>query len=631
MDSADAFTVEAGFVGRKAAKSIERIRGKGFKGMAGRFISIRSKIFGLQMMVAALVIVVMSALGLKYYSELVHDKVHDLLEQNNGQAIENIEIILDNAVRLTEYPMLNKMVSELLSKDYGRIEPENQKYEQIRATQEIYSAIYAGIFYNNAYIRSVEWSAENTGTIHAVGVSPVGGINTYEAFIGQDWYLQIQHAQGLAVVLDLHRDEFLSDKGQYIAVGRSMVPDAMSDRSVGVIKLNIKVSALKHILELSSLADRGVTVLTDRNGAMICYTDGVGMTEEEAGELVRMLDYGERKVFSYQGEKYEGVVRTSERYGWKLFKIIPYQVMYEELIRFRQVLCTVLAVILLLLVVISYLLADSITKPLLVLSRCLEEMKVGNWNIRAKGGNDETGVLAGAFNAMAGRIQESVDAIYRKEEEKRRAELLALQAQINPHFLYNTLRSIRWMADVQGADNVTGAIDDLIQLFRLTTQIQGEYITIEEDLHIIRLYCEILMIRYMDCFTVEYEVDKRLLSCRTIKFLLQPLLENAIYHGFEDWKKNALIRISVREEKGDVVFEVYDNGCGMDAETIRQVLSVKKEDGKGLNKIGVNNVNMRIQRSFGEEYGLSFESEPGRYTIARARIPRLVMEGTEAS
>jgi two-component system sensor histidine kinase YesM len=174
---------------------------------------------------------------------------------------------------------------------------------------------------------------------------------------------------------------------------------------------------------------------------------------------------------------------------------------------------------------------------------------------------------------------------------------------------------------------VTGAIDDLIQLFRLTTQIQGEYITIEEDLHIIRLYCEILMIRYMDCFTVEYEVDETLLSCKTIKFLLQPLLENAIYHGFQDWKKNALIRISVREEEGDVVFEVFDNGCGMDAETILRVLTLKKEDGKGLNKIGVNNVNMRIRRCFGEEYGLSFESEPGHYTIARAKIPKLVMEG----
>ena len=595
--------------------------------MEGKFISIRSKIFGLQIMVAALVIVVMGVLGLKYYSELVHDKVHGLLEQNNEQAIENVEIILDNAVRLTEYPMLNKTVSELLVKDYGRIEPEQQKYEQIRATQEIYSAIYAGIFYNNAYIRSVEWSAENTGTIHAVGVSPVGSINTYEAFIGQDWYRQIEQAEGLAVVLDLHHDEFLSDKGQYISVGRSMVSDAREDRSAGVIKLNIKVSAIRHILELSSLADRGVTVLTDRNGVMICYTDGVGVTEEEAGELVRILEQGERKIFSFQGEKYEGVVQTSERYGWKLIKIIPYQVMYEELIRFRQALFTVLAAILLLLVVISYLLADSITKPLLGLSECLKEMKIGNWSIRAKGGNDETGVLAEAFNEMAGRIQESVDAIYRTEEEKRRAELMALQAQINPHFLYNTLRSIRWMADVQGADNVTGAIDDLIQLFRLTTQIQGEYITIEEDLHIIRLYCEILMIRYMDCFTVEYEVDETLLSCKTIKFLLQPLLENAIYHGFQDWKKNALIRISVREEEGDVVFEVFDNGCGMDAETILRVLTLKKEDGKGLNKIGVNNVNMRIRRCFGEEYGLSFESEPGHYTIARAKIPKLVMEG----
>ena len=228
-------------------------------------------------------------------------------------------------------------------------------------------------------------------------------------------------------------------------------------------------------------------------------------------------------------------------------------------------------------------------------------------------------------------VMQKLDSILDKkniiELSTKHAELLALQNQINPHFLYNTLRSIRWMADVQGADNVTGAIDDLIQLFRLTTQIQGEYITIEEDLHIIRLYCEILMIRYMDCFTVEYEVDETLLSCKTIKFLLQPLLENAIYHGFQDWKKNALIRISVREEEGDVVFEVFDNGCGMDAETILRVLTLKKEDGKGLNKIGVNNVNMRIRRCFGEEYGLSFESEPGHYTIARAKIPKLVMEG----
>ena len=126
--------------------------GEGGTDVEGKFISIRSKIFGLQIMVAALVIVVMGVLGLKYYSELVHDKVHGLLEQNNEQAIENVEIILDNAVRLTEYPMLNKTVSELLVKDYDRIEPEQQKYEQIRATQEIYSAIYAGIFFLKLYM-----------------------------------------------------------------------------------------------------------------------------------------------------------------------------------------------------------------------------------------------------------------------------------------------------------------------------------------------------------------------------------------------------------------------------------------------------------------------------------------------
>lgn len=373
-------------------------------------------------------------------------------------------------------------------------------------------------------------------------------------------------------------------------------------------------------------------IIWDQARRQEIYRNNLERFEQEgeigADEISAFAQKEDRAVIRLGNRKALLMKMTSEVTGWQSIVLIPYEQISGQHSRMLSINAVVLVLLSLAAVILCRILANRFLKNIEILTDAVGSIQKDNLylDISIHSG-DEAEVLYHRFEDMISRIKEQIADMKKHEKEKRFLTLRALQAQINPHFLYNTLRSIRWMADVQGADNVTGAIDDLIQLFRLTTQIQGEYITIEEDLHIIRLYCEILMIRYMDCFTVEYEVDETLLSCKTIKFLLQPLLENAIYHGFQDWKKNALIRISVREEEGDVVFEVFDNGCGMDAETILRVLTLKKEDGKGLNKIGVNNVNMRIRRCFGEEYGLSFESEPGHYTIARAKIPKLVMEG----
>lgn len=373
-------------------------------------------------------------------------------------------------------------------------------------------------------------------------------------------------------------------------------------------------------------------IIWDQARRQEIYRNNLERFEQEgeigADEISTFAQKEDRAVIRLGNRKALLMKMTSEVTGWQSIVLIPYEQISGQHSRMLSINAVVLVLLSLAAVILCRILANRFLKNIEILTDAVGSIQKDNLylDISIHSG-DEAEVLYHRFEDMISRIKEQIADMKKHEKEKRFLTLRALQAQINPHFLYNTLRSIRWMADVQGADNVTGAIDDLIQLFRLTTQIQGEYITIEEDLHIIRLYCEILMIRYMDCFTVEYEVDETLLSCKTIKFLLQPLLENAIYHGFQDWKKNALIRISVREEEGDVVFEVFDNGCGMDAETILRVLTLKKEDGKGLNKIGVNNVNMRIRRCFGEEYGLSFESEPGHYTIARAKIPKLVMEG----
>ena len=228
------------------------------------------------------------------------------------------------------------------------------------------------------------------------------------------------------------------------------------------------------------------------------------------------------------------------------------------------------------------------------------------------------------FDSLLDEADEAFQNKYKAENMRTKAEMHALQSQINPHFLYNTLRSIRWMADVQGADNVTGAIDDLIQLFRLTTQIQGEYITIEEDLHIIRLYCEILMIRYMDCFTVEYEVDETLLSCKTIKFLLQPLLENAVVHGLEP------------AGGGCLILEVVSHGANLDVSVINDGSPLTDEDFSRIDSLltnpvdpsdprshhlGIRNVNERLTLIYGDRSGLHFRLDDQGRTHCYFRIP----------
>lgn len=202
-------------------------------------------------------------------------------------------------------------------------------------------------------------------------------------------------------------------------------------------------------------------------------------------------------------------------------------------------------------------------------------------------------------------------------EQKRIAELKALQAQINPHFLYNTLDAVNWLAKMKNQDDISNMITNLSRFFRNILNNGRDVVTIEEELNHSRAYIEIERFRYKNRFDVSFNLDIRLLKCLTLKLILQPFIENALVHGFKESNCRGRIVVQLFSVGDTVYFEVIDNGQGMDQACIDAVLTEKKEG------YGIANVDERIKLQYGEQYGVSINSKKGEGTVVTIKIPKV--------
>jgi two-component system sensor histidine kinase YesM len=208
-----------------------------------------------------------------------------------------------------------------------------------------------------------------------------------------------------------------------------------------------------------------------------------------------------------------------------------------------------------------------------------------------------------------------------EQEAKRKSEMKALQAQINPHFLYNTLDSIVWMAETNNSEVVT-MTEALARLFRITLSRGEDQITLEQELEHVRNYLIIQSLRYINKFDYELDAEESLLQNKVLKLILQPLVENSIYHGIKNKRQKGHIRITARAEHGRLLILVQDDGIGMSPEKAATILQSAASDHKDrFSGIGVRNVHERIQLYYGPEYGLQFESKPGEGTTVKVWLP----------
>ena len=311
--------------------------------------------------------------------------------------------------------------------------------------------------------------------------------------------------------------------------------------------------------------------------------------------------------------------------GWKLVMVSSLSSVQKENMKIYQLIFSFLCLAGILMLGVDVILIQKITKPVSRLHQAIQSFGVGKLDVRV----DETGIgeissLEQGFNQMAGEIQELMDRSISQEQEKRHMERRLLQAQISPHFLYNTLDSIIWMIQGKQYEGAGKMVSLLARFFRVALSKGKDIIPLRQEVEHATSYLSIQNIRFQDKFDFELNIDESLMEYLCPKITIQPILENAIYHGVENMFGDGKIILSIQEHGEDICIEVSDNGEGMTEEQVEKILhhDIRKTSGKGSG-VGVYNVDSRIKLLYGENYGISIQSELDEGTTVKILLPKV--------
>ena len=400
--------------------------------------------------------------------------------------------------------------------------------------------------------------------------------------------------------------------------------------NVGEVIGTLRVDIGKNIFsKLYSHLDYGRTgrfIVVNRNGAMIFpESNDYGLYSEFFRKRYFELFTGSDKkgsVTTFGKERFVVISNIQERLGWVIIGIVPLKELLDYGSRITWFIYLIGVICILLEIAFSIWISHSISKPIVALSQSMMDAAQGDLQIRVTpDGNDEIGALSRSFNEMVERISGLMDQVYQDQKKQRELELIALQSQINPHFLYNSLESICALSQLNRNDEAYKLGKALSMFYRGVLSGGQLVVSIDEELKTLRHYLTIQEIRYSNKFQCLFSVDESVLSQKIIKLSLQPVVENSIYHGLKNVRRQGKIWIFAHKaEGGETHLCVVDNGKGMTDEEIAEVLGPKKEnaDPRGF---GLYSVDQRLKLCYGDEYGVSIESRPGYWTKVHIRVP----------
>jgi two-component system sensor histidine kinase YesM len=326
-------------------------------------------------------------------------------------------------------------------------------------------------------------------------------------------------------------------------------------------------------------------------------------------------------------EKYMVSYYRIERFGWKLISFIPYNDVMQEINALKIKILTINILVFSIFILISSGLILYMTNPLRKLINDIRQMKIGKYNVGLKKDEtlDDVADIVSSFNYMFKRIEELVTIVFEEQKKKHNLEYELLRAQINPHFLFNTLNTIKWSARMSGADHVSKMISSLGVLLEVSINKGEDEIKLQDEVELVQSYLYIQNIRYYDKFKLKLNIDESVKTMKVPKLILQPIIENSIIHGFKNKSVEGMIQINAYINADTLKIEVKDNGEGMSDKRIKQILynNANEENRQKFSGIGLKNIEERIKLKYGEEYGLQLYSEEGIGTTVILKIPIL--------
>ena len=390
------------------------------------------------------------------------------------------------------------------------------------------------------------------------------------------------------------------------------------------VSLDLSFASISSYINNVGIGQRGYCFLMDTDGNIIYHPQQQliysGIKSEDTAALAALADG------AYADDTVIYCVTSIEGSDWRVVGVSYVDELVNrnvtEMIRLSFLLAIVVLAAALL---TSWLLSQLLGRPLRGLADAMEsfETDADHFSYRPVGGTREVQELSDSFGHMVVRIQELMTTVREEEVNLRKTELKALQAQINPHFLYNTLDSIAWMCEQGRNADAVKMVHALARLFRISISKGHELIPIAKEIEHAESYLQIQKYRYKNQFTYAFDVDPACLDYLCNKITLQPIIENAINHGLDLMVEEGHIDVQVKQDGDDIVFRVQDNGVGMSAEQIEAIMQRGPKDRTG---IGIKNVNDRLKIYFGKNYGLHISSEPDVGTCVEIRMPK-VREG----
>lgn len=543
-----------------------------------------------KLLASYLVVIIIPILVLGVYSyRMAESYLKQQLMLGMKNTVEQISLNLEQTFEkqnnFIDFMVFNPIIKKIMGYELGDI---------ISYTKELNENIEPTLWYYtniNMELKEVNFYSEYTG-------KQIGNfIYSSDQVRNLDWYQSAKMS---------NQTEWNYDDDVLFVTHNIMKSNNTTFAGVLYVRLD-KDRIFEKLDELNTKSDYGI-IITDRNQQVVYSSASSGVEEENVADHIVGADSGQ---FNIGHKEYSLVKSDIERPGWTLYYYTPVKSMIVDTSSILTAMVSIIVVCILILLLIIWIFTKTLVQPIYKLKKKIRVVEEGDFDILIHSNSkDEIGELTNSFASMVRRIKELIGQVYQSGIMEKEAELKALQAQISPHFLYNTLSIINWRAVQVEAEDISVVVNALSKFYRTSLNNGKQLTSIRDEILNIQAYIDIQLAMHDDqLFDVTYHIEEELYSYQTINFILQPIVENAIKHGIDEKEDGkGMLTIEAYTYNDNIRFVVSDNGKGMDQEQIQQLLY---SNGTGY---GLKNVHERIKLYYGEAYGISIESELNVWT-----------------
>ncbi len=565
--------------------------------------------------IIAIILIALPAIAVSLtYSRTVKKIIQNKYTQSETQSVyetgEKINFLLDDLEEFSTMIISNSTLLKMLE-------------HQPQYSQDQFNNVLRTFITSRDDIESIDLTF-NQG-YYSAGVNKIGkGVQISSELVessGQPVWLPTTHKM----------IEILSGKFEklYFTMGRKVI-DFNTLKDYGYIRFdleeNVLLNAYSGLLD-DEPGNYEEVFICNEIGRIISHPNKIRIGQSIKGEpyaeqVLKDKDTGGHNYVLYKTDTEQiAIYSTIQTNGWKIIKNLSTKYLYQEINQIQTYL--ILGGVIYAGVILLFMLIFSIryTEPMMKMRAVIKKVEQGDLTARTEiRSNDELGQLGISLNNMIGEMQQLIGKLVKEEQEKKEVELEALHAQINPHFLYNTLNTIKWMAKIQGNTSVSRSITALIKLLRISTNLGRDTITLREELDYVENYVIIQKLRFNQAINLTQSMEEECLDISVPKLILQPIVENSIIYGLTDERQEINIEISGFITDDRLIVEIKDDGPGIEEAVLNHILSDSADKNK-FSKVGINNVNHRIRLYYGNEFGIHIETKLGAGTLVRVILP----------